>query len=316
MNILEPKIITPEDLLPGTSIPEIDATLGEIAWTAGDYVKGDERIWSGFTYECVQDIAGAPVSAYEPDDVRAAMYWKKNPEKPSNRWAACGDNYLFTRSRAQGELTFVVRAPFVDGVAIYGLVADSYELRVLGDDDVDLQPVRADELWKDPYDEEEYLFGDLQRADYITFKNLHMHPEAKLHITLRRAKPQDWVEVGYLSIGNWRVFYAPMRDVNGVRHGAEVATKDFSYTEDYSDGTYKEYPGRKARDIALSCVIDARDAPWAARLLNRINGKAVAMEVSALARHSHLATVGKITGTVRGRDWESAEIDVTVKGNV
>ena len=74
--------------------------------------------------------------------------------------------------------------------------------------------------------------------------------------------------------------------------------------------------GRLATNINLSCVIDAVQAPAAKTLLDQILGKAVAIEVSDLPRYGHLATVGKVTGTVRSTDWTSAQVDLQIKGNV
>ena len=66
----------------------------------------------------------------------------------------------------------------------------------------------------------------------------------------------------------------------------------------------------------LSCVIDANEAPAALLLLEQILGKAVAVEVSDLPRYSHLATVGKVTGSVRSVNWPTAQVDLQIKGNV
>ena len=69
-------------------------------------------------------------------------------------------------------------------------------------------------------------------------------------------------------------------------------------------------------NINLSCVIDAAQAPAAKTLLDQILGQAVAVEVSNLPRYSHLATVAKVTGTIRTTSWATAEVSLSLKGNV
>ena len=44
--------------------------------------------------------------------------------------------------------------------------------------------------------------------------------------------------------------------------------------------------------------------------------KAVAVEVSDLPRYSHLATVAKVTGTIRTTSWATAEANLQLKGNI
>lgn len=317
MNILVPKIVTPEMFGAGTTIPEVDAVVGEVAWASGaSYSVGARRIWKGCTYECTKDLAAAPENAYEPGSLNAAPYWLKDEGAPSNRMAPF-DKYLLTKARRPDVITYVLKPGFVNGLAIYGIEADALDVSIRAEG-VDLVDPERYELWEQAFGEFEYLFGELQRGTYQTLKNLPLHPDLEVVITLSRNTPQAEVGVGYISVGNWKQLLLPGPEKMGAaQYGVEAGTRDYSYEEERPDGTYTEAPGgRLATNISLSCVIDAEQAPAAKALLDQILGKAVAIEVSDLPRYGHLATVGKVTGTVRSTEWTEAEVDLQIKGNV
>lgn len=312
MNILLPKAITATSFGPATTIPEIDALMGEVAWLpAGSYKKADERVEDGKIFECVQDHTATAASKPPSQD---SVNWLF--KAPTNRMCPF-DNYLFTKARALEVLTYELKGVFVDGLALYGLEADVLEITVTaGEGGPNLIAPIVVDLWEQAFGEWEYLFGDLARGTHYTLKGLPIHPDARITITVRRNNPDVQAAVGFISIGNHKTLLSPFSGVSGVEYGAEVATKDYSYSEDFSDGTYRTVEGRKAKNINLSCVIDAAKAPMADTLLTQIAGKAVAIEVSNLPKYSHLATVGKVTGTVRSADWITARVEIQIKGNI
>lgn len=314
MNITLPKAII---FGPGTTIPEVDASRGEVLWvTGGTYAVADRRVWEGYTYECVKAVSGAPVNTYPPSSTKAADYWKKDERAPTNRMAPF-DEYLFTKARALGSLTYELIGVFVDALDVYGIEGDAVDVTVTagpGGENL-IEPIHMD-LWQQAFGEFEYLFGDLQRGTHFTLGNIPIHPDARIKITVRRNNPDVEAAVGFIGVGNKKAFLFPGESFSGAEYGAEVSIKDYSYTEDYPDGTYKTVEGRKAVVITLSCVIDADHAPAAKDLLMQVAGKAVAIEVSDLPKYGHLATVGKVTGTVRTTDWRTARIEAQIKGNV
>lgn len=316
MNILLPKTITAAMLQAGTTIPAVDTAAGEVAWVTGtSYVLGDRRVDGDYIYECVQVVDTAPQNTYAPSDTRSGAHWHKDEGAPTNRMAPF-DKYLFTKARKTNTLTYVIKPGFVTGVAIYGIEADALAITVKAGG-VDLIPPVAVDLWEQAFGEYEYLFGDLQRGTYYVLKNLPLHPDVEITITVSRNSTGVEAAVGYISIGTWKMLLAPVREkVGGAQYGVEATTKDYSYTEDMPDGTYRDVPGRKSTNINLTCMIDAVQAPAAKTLLDQILGQAVAVEVSDLPRYSHLATVAKVTGTIRATNWSTAEVDLQLKGNV
>lgn len=317
MNILLPKTIDSSSFLDGTSIPEVDDDAGEVAWATGQaHAAKSRKVWKGYWYECVKDISTAPDNAIEPSAKAAAALWLKDPGAPSNRIAPF-DKYLFTAARRKHTLTYVLRGVFVDGLRLESIESDNLHVRVqAGDSGVDLVPPVNMGLWQQPFDEWEYLFGDLQRGKSYSLSNIPIHPHAVITITLTRNDPDVDAAVGYISLGNWKRLLSPMSNASGVQYGVEVATKDYSFVDDFKDGTYTEVEGHKATNINLNCVIDSNKAPAAKALLDAVLGKTVAFDVSDLPKYSHLAGVGKITGTVRTSDWPTAQVDIQFKGNV
>ena len=319
MNILLPKAITPEMFGPGTTIPEVDTSAGEVLWaTGGTASLGDRRVWKGYTYECVQAITGAPANTYEPDSKNAAAYWLKDEGAPTNRMAPF-DKYLFTKTRKNGSITFELKPGFVDGIAIYGVEADKISISVtdgaVTPSDL-IPPITNKDLWEQAFGPWEYLFGDLARGTHYTVKGIPIHPNTTITITVSRNDPDVEAAIGYISVGQWRRLVAPLQqNVSGAQYGVGSATRDYSYNEDNKDGTYTEVPGLKAKNITLSCVIAADQAPLADDLLTRILGKAVAIEVSELPRYRHLATVARVTGEVRSVNWPTAQVELQIKGN-
>ena len=316
MNILLPKKITAALLQAGTTIPAVDTAAGEVAWVTGtNYALGDRRVDGDYTYECVQAVTTAPQNTYAPSDTRSAAHWLKDEGAPTNRMAPF-DKYLFTKARKADTLTYVIKPGFVTGVAIYGIEADTLAITVKAGG-VDLIPPVTVDLWAQAFGEYEYLFGDLQRGTYYALKNLPLHPDVEITITVARNSTGVEAAVGYVSIGTWKMLLAPLqKNIGGTQYGVEATTKDYSYSEDMPDGTYRDVPGRKSTNINLTCVIDAAQAPAAKTLLDQILGQAVAVEVSNLPRYSHLATVAKVTGTIRTTSWATAEVNLQLKGNV
>lgn len=316
MNILVPKTITPGMFMPGTTIPEVDASVGEVLWVIGlNATVGMRRIWKDYTYECTKAITAAPENTYEPGSANAAALWLRDEGAPTNRMAPF-DKYLFTKARRQGSLTYVLRPGFVNGLAVYGLEADKLTVAVRAAGVDLISPINV-ELWQQAFGEWEYLFGDLQRGTYYVLKNLPIHPALEISITVSRNNANVEAAVGFISVGNWKQLLLPGPERMGAaQYGVEATTRDYSYVEERKDGTYTEVPGRLATNINLSCVIDAVQAPAAKTLLDEVLGKVVAIEVSDLPRYGHLATVGKLTGTVRSTDWNSAQVDMQIKGNV
>lgn len=315
MKILIPTELTPAMFGAGTTIPEVDTAAGEVAWVTGTYAIGDRRTDAGYTYECVKAVTAAPENARRPSDVASATHWLKDENAPTNRMAPF-DDYLFTKARRAGSLTYVLNPGFVTGFAIYGIEADSYEFTYRESPGGAVLVSSSDTLYEQAFGLWEYLFGNLQRAEKWTSPDLPLRPNGEITITLRRNTPSEAVAVGWMGVGRWHSFLAPGSQCGGTQYGIEVTPKDYSYYKPNDDGTYLRKRGRQSKNISGSAVIAAAQAPQAEDVLRRIASKAVAVDFSSLPKYQHLATVGFVSATVVSDTWATARINFKIEGNV
>ena len=312
MKILLPTDITQSSILAGTSIPDVDTAMGEVAWAKDTLYKvGDRRVYQGGVYVCIREHSTSVDSLLStpPNLWRFAG--------PSNRMAPF-DPWLFTKAKAKGTITYVISGSFIDGIAVYGIANEDTVIISVKDGvtGVDLVPPTTQVLYEQAYGEYEYLFGNLGKVSHTTASNLPIHPNVSITITVQNVDPNALVEVGHISVGSWKHFFSPLTNLSGAQYGVQARTKDYSFVEDNKDGTYTEIPGRKARDISVSCVISSDEAARADRILEAISGKAVAVEVSDLPKYGHLSTVARVSGSVRVDNWSEATVELELKGNV
>lgn len=316
MKILIPTEITPAMFGAGTTIPEVDTEAGEVAWVTGtSYVIGDRRTDAGYTYECVKAPTTTEEKALRPSDPKAATLWLKDENAPTSRMAPF-DDYLFTKARRTGSLTYVLNPGFVTGFAIYGIEADSYEFTYRESPGGAVLVSSSETLYEQAFGLWEYLFGDLQKSEKWTSPALPLRPSGELTITLTRNVPTEQVALGWMGVGKWHYFLSPNGGAGAAQYGVEVTPKDYSYYKPNDDGTYRRKAGRKAKAISGSAVIAPTTAPQAEDVLRRIASKAVAVDFSSLPRYQHLATVGFVTGTVVSDTWATARINFKIEGNV
>lgn len=317
MNILLPTQITPAMIGAGTNIPAVDPYTGEVAWASGtNYAVGDRRVDAGYVYECFQPVTSAPQNTYPPSDVRSRLYWLKDEGAPTNRMAPF-DEYLYTAARRKGEIKLVLQPGFIDGLAMHGVEADDVVITLRSQPGGAVLKQHTQQMWEQAYGEWEYLFGNLQRATKLTLGELPLAPMAELEIRLIRNDPNVEAKLGFLSVGQWQTLFAPGTRVSGTQYGAEVTPKSYSYFKrNDSDGTYVRKKGRVAKLITATVLIDAKEAPRAANLLERILDIPVAIEASDLPRYGHLSTVGFVTGSVVAESWGLARVNAKVDGNV
>lgn len=315
MKILIPTYITPEMFGAGTNIPEVDSSVGEVAWATGSYAIGDRRTDAGYTYECVKAITAAPANALRPSDIAAAQYWLKDENAPTNRTAPF-DDYLFTKARRTGSLTYVLNPGFVTGFAIYGIEADSYAFTYRESPGGTVLLDSSGTLYEQAFGLWEYLFGDIPKSDKWTSPLLPLRPNGELTITLTRTDPAEQAALGWMGIGRWHYFLSPDSGVGAAQYGIEATPKDYSYYKQNDDGTYRRKAGRKAKAISGNAVIAAAQAPVAEAVFRRISGTAVAVDFSDKQAYRHLSTVGFVTGTVVSDTWATARINFKIEGNV
>lgn len=310
MKILLPIAITQAMIGAGSSIPAVDASVGEVAWGPGPYVVDDLRVHAGRVYSCVKAHT-ADASSKTPDKDAERWLFKE----PCNQMAPF-DEYLYTKARRKQELTFVLSPGFITGFAMQGLESDSYEFAYRSQPGGQVLVQSTAALWEQAYGHYELLFGDLQRMEKWSSPLLPLRPAGELTITLRRNNPDVEAAVGWMGVGQWKTLYAPGLDMGGTEYGLEVTPKSYAYFDRKPDGTYKREPGRKAKVVTGSVVIDSKQAAQVEDWLRRVLDVPVAVDFSDHPRYRHFSTVGFLKGTLRADSWGITRMSFTLEGNV
>jgi hypothetical protein len=318
MNILLPKTITTAMFATGTNIPAVDSSVGEVAWaTGGTFAVGDRRTDGNYWYECVKAVSGSPANTYAPSSVLGASYWAKDEEAPTNRWAPF-DEYLFSKARRVGDVTYVLTPGFVDGVAVHGIEADKLTISAtMGAGGANLIEPQVVDLWQQAYGLYEYLFGDLQHGTKYTLKGIPLHPDVHITVKAERNTPTEQAAIGYISVGRWQQLFAPgSLSTNASTSGASAEIRSYSYfRQNEQTGLYTRKRGRQSIDLSIPCVVNGNEGERVRNLLATVLDVPVAMEASDLAQYSWLSTVGFITGRIGSPSKGLVEIDFKVKGN-
>lgn len=316
MNILLTKEITDAMLAAGTNIPAVDADAGETAWASGAFVVGDRRTDGHYWYECIKPVAAAPEAGYRPSSPAGGEFWAKDDEAPTNRWAPF-DEYLFSKARNAGEVTYVLTPGFVDGIAVHAVEADHLHISATagaGGPNL-IAPVSVD-LWDQAYGLYEYLFGDLQRGTKYTLKGIPLHPDVHITITASRNTPSEEAAIGYIGVGQWQRLYAPHTNIGAVLAGATAELKSYSYfKQSEQTGLYTRKRGRQSIDLSFDAVVEAAEGNRIRNLLSRILDVPVPIEASSLNQFQWLSTVGFVTGTVKASSTAHSEVSFKIKGN-
>jgi hypothetical protein len=313
MRILLPTTITEPMIGAATTIPAVDTANGEVLWVpSGTYAINDLRVYAGGVYACVKAHTATAASKPPPQDAANWLF-----KEPTNRMAPF-DEYIYTKARQPGALTYVLNPGFITGFAMYGVEADASAFEYRESPGGAVLVSAAGPLWEQAYGHWELLFGDLQRTEKWTSPLLPMRPAGELTVTLTRNNADVEAAVGWLGVGRWVTLFAPGRDFGGTEYGIEVTPKSYAYFErsKTNDGTYKRQPGRKAKVVTGSVVIDSKQAPQVDGWLRHILDVPVAVDFSDLPRYRHLSTVGFLTGSLKTDSWGITRMNFTLEGNV
>lgn len=313
MRILLPTAITEAMIGPGTTIPAVDTAHGEVLWQpSGSYAIDELRVYAGAIYSCTKAHTATAASKPPPQDPSSWLF-----KDPTNRMSPY-DEYIYTKARHPGSLKYVLNPGFITGFAMYGIEADASAFEYRETPGGKVLESAAGQLWEQAYGHWELLFGDLQRTEKWTSALLPMRPAGELTVTLTRNNADVDAAVGWLGVGRWVTLFAPGRDCGGTEYGIEVTPKSYAYFErsKANDGTYKRRPGRKAKVVTGSVVIDSVQAPQVEDWLRRVLDVPVAVDFSDLPRYRHLSTVGFLKGSLRTDSWGITRMNFTLEGNV
>lgn len=309
-SVLIPLQIVTSMILPGTTIAEPDASLGEVMWVSGAACAvDDERVSDHIVWSCVQAHTGRTIKPTIGDG-----YWLK--KRPSNLFAPF-DQYISTPVKGTGSFTYLMQPGFFTDVAIYGAKGERALIEVydspeaLAADDDPLAELDED-LWEQALGLYELLFSPLGVRTKVQLDNVPLSPTAVLKVTISSA-PGAAVEMGSLIIGEWRSLVGSSPN-GGTEFGAECEPKSYSYIKSYDDGTFEIKKRHSATDLNFSTVMDADQAEYVAATLQQIQDEPVAIRATNVPGYGYLNTVGLVSGVVRAKNAKEATGNVRVKG--
>lgn len=305
--VLVPIKIVPAMIGAGTSIPEPNTASGEVAWVSGgSYAINDLRTYSGGVYSCVQAHTGRSAKP----DVDSAYWLYKGP---TDRMAPF-DEYISTKARSTGSITYVLTPGFINGVNVYGAEGATYSIIVRDGSGGPVIASRSGDLYAQAVGFWELLFAPLPALDRIALGDIPISPSAQVTITISSPLGGP-VAVGDIKVGDWRKLIGDA-DWGGIEYGAESQRKTYTYRKDNDDGTYTIVPRGSARNVTCNLVIDAEQAIYADAILGEIINTAVPFEASNLPRYGYLNTLGFVSGTIRASSWGTSSISLNIKGNI
>lgn len=310
MYVLIPKTITEAMMLAG-SVPAVDTAAGEVAWAAGQPVAvGAERVYGRSVYKC----AAVPEDLSKPPD-QDAKAWAEN--RPSNRWAPF-DNYVQTvQVGRKGEVTYVLKVPFVDGLALHGLKGKRLQITVtdgvVGDE---LMPPIDTRLNLPRIGWFQYFRGERTAIRSYRLEKIPSKSSTVVTITVS-ADPEQEVGIGWLSLGNWNSFGMPSVGMrSGTQMGAQAESVNYSMRKEFEDGTFRQVSRGSAVNLALQVVIDAADSNRFFSVIERIKDTPVSVYASARPEDKFLSTVGFVSVSWSRPIKRATSMDVNVKGVV
>ena len=310
MYVLVPKQIGDGMMLPGT-IPAVDTSAGEVVWVSGQAVViGSERVYGRSVFKC----AAVPTDLTRPPD-QDLMKWKEM--RPSNRYAPF-DNYIQTAQVGRkGSVTYVLKVPFIDGLALHGLIGKRLQITVTdGVGGADLIPPIDTRLNLPRVGWWQYFFGERTSIRAYRMEKIPSRSSTVITITVSADASQD-VGIGWMSVGNWTNF--GMKSVgmrSGTQNGATAETVNFTFRKEQEDGTFRQESRGSSVNLAMQVMIDADDANRFFQVIDRIRNTPVSVYASAREQDRFMSTVGFVSVSWGRPINRATSLDVNVKGVV
>jgi hypothetical protein len=304
-SILAPTPVTLAMLAAGTTVPLVDASVGEVAWSNATAYTLTQRVnHLGSIWECVFAHTGTTPGTN-------ATRWLRFG--PSNRMAPFDDRPS-TRTTRVTSLKYEIGLGFFTGFFVSGLVGENINVKVLAGPGGAIEFETDRDLFEQALGLFEYLFLPLRPLGQLQVQDLPLLPNGQLHITIT-APGSGAVGIGMIAVGFWETLLGS-GDFGGVQYGASAEVKTYSYFKENPDGSVEITPRGTARNIRCAVMIDAEEANAAADLLARIAAKPVAFVASGVGRYDYLNTFGLVSGDVSADNFSVSTVNLNIKGYV
>lgn len=304
--VMVPVEITGSMIKAGTSIPEPDLSVGEVAWVSGvSYTVGVLRTYKGSVWACsTAHSARTATPDLDPS------YWYR--DGPTNRMAPF-DDYTNTKAVSTGSITYVIQPGFHNGISVHGVEGATYSVIVKDAPGGAIVKSSSGDLFNQALGFYELLFSELVPTTQLSLDGIPLAPNAEVTISIN-SSPGKRVAIGTIVLGDWRQFVGE-RDWGGAQYGAESERKSYTLREYKFDGTYKITRRPRSRNVTCEIAIAADQAMYADAILEAIMDKAVPFEASNLPRYGYLNTVGFVTGSMRADSFGATTLKLKIEGN-
>lgn len=243
MRVIKPATVT-DATFTSSSIPEPDASQGEVVWTAGTYTLGDQRLVIS-THTIYQVVIASTTDEPTVGAAKAVPSWVA--VKPSNKWAMF-DNVNGTQSSFASSLTVELTQGVINNsLASFNIVGAS-EVILTATDPTDgvvytnTIPMVDDNAVIDYY---EYFFSEIIPLSEFAVTDMPAYSAATIKVEYIG---DAGIDVGTLILGNALV-------LGVANHGTSLQLLDFSVKETDEFGNFVITPRRTSKLVDFDCTI-------------------------------------------------------------
>lgn len=260
MKVIKPITITDSNLT-SSSIPEPDASVGEIEWTAGTYNLGDQRILT--TTHKVYEVVADPSTSDDPETGVAANPPTWVEVGPTNRYAMF-DNKNSSQSTDTTSLDVTITpATLVNSIAGFNITG------------AETINVKVNDGVSDIYDRDIAMVDNSSRVNWYEF---FFSPVVNITRFILLDLPpvigsDIIVTTTGTSVGFGNLVTGEGISLGTTLYGTSVQGLDFSIREDDGFGGFKVTRRRTADLMDYDCFIDTVKMPYVKNQLKALSQK-------------------------------------------
>jgi hypothetical protein len=244
----------------------------------------------------------------DPEDLTTqfgtVVYWID--VDPTNRYAMF-DGYVNTQTVATTSLTVVVRAGAFNWIYLDGLDAKNIDVTVRdapGGNVIftlsgSLRGNRPSTYWQ-------YWFNAFNTVRSKVIGGVP--PYGKMELTLTLSAPSGvTVKCGVLAVGM-------VKKLGRTQQNVEAKPKNYGFVKVDAYGKNSYSPGKKAKDLTATALIDSNEMRQVQELLESAIGVPCMISCSENADYSGLNVFGFVSGKVNYKTKETSEVSITQEG--
>lgn len=224
---------------------------------------------------------------------------------PTNR-SAMFDSVISTPTAAPSPLEIILKPGAFNGIAMFGLDADSLLVTVTeGDSGATIYAYSAPLEGSQPSDYFEYFFEPFKPQ--TQFIATGIEPYATAHVTIRLTKGSGLAKIGMLALGDLQPLGVPQR-------GASVEPVDYSYVSTDAFGNTTVKRRNSATGLSVQCRMDIDSANGVLRSVQNLLGVPVVVIGSRAVNYEALTVFGLLSGRLQYDNYSQPTLNLTVKG--